>query len=236
MESLTNFILVPMVYLAVLTFLGGIAFRLVRLLHSPKNPSTLQIYPQKKPAWLYALGDTFLFPTVRRHNPALWVFLVVFHVGLILLFIGHLELVSDFKIIQIIPHDIFLGRGFLGVTLIVCLLYFLARRFLSPVRELSIPADYLLLLLLLLTVVFGSQMDWARNWYGYGEMDVDAYQEYLYGLVSFHPSLPDAAIYSGHSFMLVVHVFLANLFLMIFPFTHLMHALLSLPVNRLRRG
>jgi nitrate reductase gamma subunit len=36
--------------------------------------------------------------------------------------------------------------------------------------------------------------------------------------------------------MLLLHVFFANLFLMFFPFSQLMHSILSLPMNKLRRG
>ena len=79
-------------------------------------------------------------------------------------------------------------------------------------------------------------MDWARTWYDYGEMSVGDYQEYLYGMITFNPELPDVVMGSGHSFMLVVHVFFANVLLMVFPFTQLMHAFLSLPMNKLRRG
>jgi hypothetical protein len=41
---------------------------------------------------------------------------------------------------------------------------------------------------------------------------------------------------SGHSFMLVLHVFFANLFLMFFPFSKIMHSFFALPMNKLRRG
>jgi nitrate reductase gamma subunit len=79
-------------------------------------------------------------------------------------------------------------------------------------------------------------MDWARRWYEYGEMTVEDYRTYLYSLLIFKPDLPYSTTFSGHSFMLVLHVFFANLFLMFFPFSQLMHAILSLPMNKLRRG
>ena len=79
-------------------------------------------------------------------------------------------------------------------------------------------------------------MDWARRWYAYGELDVPEYQEYLLSLLTLQPALPDAVIDSGHSFMLVLHVFFANLFLIFFPFSQAMHSFLSLPMNKLRRG
>ena len=236
MDALIYFILVPMVYLAVGVFVIGSAGRLIAIWRRPPNPSPLNIYPKRKPTWFRALWDTFTFASVRRHKPLLWFFLMVFHIALILLFLGHLELVAEIGILQIIPHNVFLGKGFVGLALIVSVVYFIGRRFKSPVRELSVPEDYLLLLLLLLVFIFGSQLDWARNWYAYGQLEVWEYQEYLWSLVTLNPQLPDGVLYSGHAFMVVVHIFFANLFLMVFPFTHLMHAFLSYPMNRLRRG
>ena len=109
-------------------------------------------------------------------------------------------------------------------------------RFRSPVRDLSVPEDYYLLILLFLIVLFGSQMDWARTWYGYGTMAVEDYQSYLVSLLCLKPELPESLMYSGHSFMMLLHVFFANLFLIFFPFSQSMHAFLSLPMNKLRRG
>ena len=236
METLIYFILVPMVYIAFAVFFIGTAIRLIKILREPKHPTTLQIFPEKKPVWLWALYDTFLFPSVRRHKPVLWVFLIFFHIGLLLLIVGHLELFEEFAIFQIIPHEVFLGQGYVGLILSIALLFFLFRRFLSPVRELSVPEDYYLLILLFLVVLFGSEMDWARRWYGYGEMVVDDYREYLMSLLYLKPELPYAVTDSGHSFMLVLHVFFANLFLLFFPFSQSMHSFLSLPMNKLRRG
>jgi len=229
-------ILVPMVYVAFAVFFAGIAVRLVKIFREPRNPTTLQIYPERKHRWLWALHDTFLLPTVRRHNPLFWVFLMLFHICFLLLIVGHLELIREFGVFQIIEHEVFLGSGFIGLILSVCVLYFLFRRFRSPVRELSVPEDYYLLVLLFLTVFFGSQMDWARQWYEYGNLSVEDYRAYLSSLVSLRPELSSEVTESGHSFMLVLHVFFANLFLMFFPFSQLMHSFLSLPMNKLRRG
>ena len=236
MQSVMYVILVPMVYIAFAVFLLGIVFRVISIWRNPKLPSTQQIHPSKNPKWLWALYDTFLFPTVLRHKPLLWLFLMAFHVCLFLLLIGHLELLADFDIFQVVPHEIFLGNGFVGLIAAVCLLYFLFRRFVSPVKDLSIPEDYYLLVLIFLIVIFGSEMDWARRWYDYGEMTVEDYRTYLVSLLIFKPELPYSTTFSGHSFMLVLHVFFANLFLIIFPFSQLMHSILSLPVNKLRRG
>ena len=236
MDKLIYFILVPMVYIAFAVFIFGTAVRLIKIFREPKHPATLQIYPEKRPKLLWSLHDTFLFPTVRRHKPLLWVFLMMFHISLLLLIIGHLELIGEFDIFQIVPHDVFLGQGYIGLILAISLLFFLFRRFLSPVRELSVPEDYYLLILLFLVVIFGSEMDWARRWYGYEEMAVEDYRSYLMSLLVLKPELPETVTDSGHSFMLVLHVFFANLFLLFFPFSQSMHSFLSLPMNKLRRG
>jgi len=237
-EKIYYIILIPMVYAAFAVFILGIGIRIVKMFREPKHPATLQIYPEKRPKWLWALHDTFLLPTVRRHSPVLWVFLMLFHISFLLLVIGHLELIDEFRVFQIIEHEIFWGKGFIGLILSFALLYFLFRRFVSPNRELSIPEDYYLLILLFLTVLFGSQMDWARRWFEYEELSVEAYRNYLSNLLYLSPNSEisyDLSL-SGHSFMLVLHVFFANLFLMFFPFSKIMHSFFALAMNKLRRG
>ncbi len=235
MSTLTYLILVPMVYLAVGVFLAGSVWRIARILKRPRFAPTLAIFPEKKPTWMYAVADALMLPTVFRHNAVLWVALMLFHIGLALLVIGHLELFADIKLLQIVPHAIFLGKGLVGLVLLLCLLYFLSRRMVSPTKELSVPEDYLLLVLLLLTVLFGAQMDWARNWYDYTTMSVSDYRTYLSSLIRFKPTI-GAIDSAGHSFMLVAHVFLANVLLMVFPFTKLMHAVFTFALNKIRRG
>jgi nitrate reductase gamma subunit len=225
-----------MVYVASAVFVLGTIIRLLKILLEPKNPTTLQIFPEQRPRWLWALLDTFLLPTVRRHKPVFWVVLMLFHIAFLLLIIGHLELIAEIKIFQIIPHEVFLGKGFVGLVLCLAVLYFLFRRLVSPYRDLSVPEDYYLLILLLLTFIFGSEMDWARRWYGYDSLTVDGYREYLSSLFYLKPYVSSELTAPGHSFMLLLHVFFANLFLIFFPFSDFMHSVFSLPMNKLRRG
>jgi len=225
-----------MVYLAFGVFFVGTAVRLAKIFRAPKHPATLQIFPERGAKWPMALYDTFLLPTVRKHKPLLWAFLMVFHLAFLLVILGHLELFREFSLFQIVPHEVFMGKGFVGLILCISLLYFLFRRFSSPVRELSVPEDYYLLILLFLTVLLGSQMDWARRWYEYSELNVEDYRRYLLSLLFFKPELPLGVSSSGHSFMIVLHVFLGNLFLMFFPFSQSIHSFLSLSMNKLRRG
>lgn len=236
MQSIFYFILVPMVYIAFAVFFLGTIIRLAILMKTPKHPATLQIYPEKQTRWFGTVLDAFLFPTVFRHKPLLWIFLIVFHGALVLLVIGHLELIWDLSLFQVIPHEPFLGKGFVGLALIIAVLYFLFRRIKEPVKSLSVPEDYYLLILLFVIILLGSQMDWARRWYEYGELTVEDYRDYLTSLIVFKPELPYNTTFSGHSFMLILHVLFANLFLIFFPFSQSMHSFLSIPVNKLRRG
>jgi nitrate reductase gamma subunit len=235
-EIVYYIVLVPMVYVACAVFVLGTVIRLIKILLEPKNPTTLQIFPEKRPRWLWALHDTFLFPSVIRHKPFFWVVLMLFHIAFLLLIIGHIELIAEIKIFQIIPHEVFLGKGFVGLVLCLAVLYFLFRRLVSPYRDLSVPEDYYLLILLFVTFIFGSEMDWARRWYGYDSLTVDSYREYLSSLLYLKPYISSDLTFPGHSFMLLLHVFFANLFLMFFPFSQFMHSVLSLPMNKLRRG
>ncbi len=235
MDTLSYIILVPMVYLAVGVFVTGMAVRIIAVLRKPAHPIPLKVYPAKSSGWAGALTDTFFMPHVLRAKPVMWFFLMLFHICVFLLIVGHLELFKPFALFQVIPHEIFIGRGWIGVLMIICLVYFLFRRFTPAAKHLSVLEDYILLILLLFTIILGSEMDWARTWFDFQEMTPDDYQGYLLSMLSFKPDI-SGVTYSGHSFMLVFHVFFANLFIMFFPFSKMMHAIFTIPLNKIRRG
>ncbi len=224
-----------MVYLAFFVLVAGSLLQIVKVAKRKRFVPTLKIFPEQKPIFLRVLNDAFLFPMVRRSAPVLWFFLMVFHLCLFLLLLGHIELIYDVSFFQVIAHDIFIGKGLVGLSILICLIFFLFRRFSSPVRQFSVPEDYFILLLLFLTAFFGSQMDWARTWYGYGELTTDGYRNYLTSLIFLRPDIRDIA-YTGHSFMFVLHVFFANLLFLFFPFSKLVHSIFALPMNMIRRG
>jgi nitrate reductase gamma subunit len=221
--------------MAFFIFIAGNGMQIVKAIQKKRFAPPLKLYPEKKPSFLWALSDTFFFPMVRQSNPILWLFLIIFHICLFLLFIGHLELIGEISMFQIIAHEVFIGKGLVGLMILFALLFFLFRRFAAPVRQFSVPEDYFLLILIFLTAVFGSQMDWARTWYDYGELSVDGYRMYLSSLFSLVPDI-SPVMDTGHTFMLVLHVFFANLLLMFFPFSKLVHAIFTVPLNIIRRG
>ena len=222
-------ILVPLLYFSVLFCILGIVWRLVKIFRSPPPPYSLKIYPSSKSAGLGALNDTFAMPQLRRHKPLFWVFLIVFHVSLLLLLLGHLDILPT---ISIVPEIFlfFFGAGLVGVGVTVSLLYFLFRRFRTPVRELTVPADYLLLFLILFLFLFGDLMSWGNSWTPNGfVMTKQDFSLYFQGLAQFTFADPRAVLPGSHYHFVVIHVLLADLFFIILPFSKIVHAFLSYP-------
>ena len=227
-----------MTYLAFFVFALGIVVQSCRILAGYRVSKRYAIGPRREPAFLGALYETFLARSIMKASPVFYFFLLVFHICFFLLILGHLELIGEIGILQIIEHDIFLGGGVIGIALFICVLFFLFRRFHSPTREIS-AIDYYVLIILILAIIFGSQLHLARRIFTYRYVNPTHYQEYLSSLFSFAPELPrqltGTARFGGHSLLLVLHVFFANLFLMLVPFTKIMHFILSFPLKRLQR-
>lgn len=228
-----------MLYTAVFIFIAGTIFRLIKISLAPSpKVITLRVFPEKRSKLLAILSDIFLFPGVTRKTaPAYWVFFGLFHIAIFFLFIGHLELIADIKVIQLVKHKIFLGKGWVGLLLVVSLFFFLFRRFRSPYRELSVPEDFILLLGLLATSFFGAHMNLATLHSSYGfDIPLEAYRTYLGSMIRFQPAVPAEISGSPHQVILVMHVFLANIFFIYFPFSKVMHSILAFFSNAVKRS
>lgn len=234
-EKVEYFIMVPMVYLALIFCLVAIVLRIVSILRAPAQPYSLRIFPASKRPGLAALKDTFLMPQVRRHKPLFWVFLMIFHISFLLLILGHLDILPN---ISLMPEDSrhMLGWGIVGVGVTLPLFYFLFRRFKSPNREITVPADYLLLILLLFLSLFGDMMSWGNSWTANGfVMTKQDFAQYFNGLISFTFADPRQVLKGSHYHFAVIHVLLANIFFIVLPFSKVVHAFLAMPINLLRR-
>ena len=63
---------------------------------------------------LAAVMDAFTMPTVRKHKPLFWFFLMAFHVAIAVLIVAHLDLIPQLRITPAdSPHMI--GNGAVGV-------------------------------------------------------------------------------------------------------------------------
>jgi nitrate reductase gamma subunit len=234
-DKILYVITVPMVYLAFACLVLGVIARIVKVLRSPAHPHTLKIFPERKAAPLVALWESFTMPTVRRKKPRFWIFLMLFHAGILVLILSHLDLLPQVKIMpKDSPHMI--GWGAVGVVVTVSVIYLLLRRFASPVREVSVPADYLLLFLLFLTAVTGDTISWGNSWSEDGfVITKQEFGTYLNGLLHFTFEDPAETLYGSHYVVVAIHIFLANLFMMVLPFSKIMHTFFAVALNRFRR-
>ncbi len=225
-----------MVYLALAWCVIGVVVRIAGILRAPKHPHTLKIFSKRKGGGLGAVVDAVTMPTVRKKNPVFWIFLMLFHLGFAALIVSHLDLLPQ---INIMPKDSphMLGFGAVGVVVTISMLYFLMRRFASPVREVSVPADYLLLFLLFLIFVTGDTISWGNSWSEDGfVITKQDFGIYLNSLVHFTFEDPAETLYGSHYVVVAIHVFLANLFLMVLPFSKIMHTFFAVALNRFRRA
>ena len=230
------FIMVPMVYAAFAIFMAGIVFKLIIVFFSKKSKGTFSTFPKILPRPLGVLKDAFLVPVAWKRDKILWFFIIAYHAAFVLLFIGHLELIKEFALLQIIPHQVFLGAGIVGIVLIISVLYFLFRRFKSPWRGISVPEDYLILLLIFMTMIVGSHLNLAARYNAAGfDIPVEDYRTYLSSLFAFNPTIPAGITGSPHYVLVALHIFFANLVLMVIPFSKIIHMVftfLSLNIQR----
>jgi len=235
MDGLYYFIMVPMVYISIAAMFVGIVMKIVSIYASPPPPFSLKTYPARKHPTLAALGDTFGMPTIRKHKPLFWFFLMWFHVGILFLILGHFDLFPNIHIMPEASRHM-VGAGFVGVSVTVPAFYFLFRRFKGQERQISVPADYLLLMLLLFTFLLGDMISWGNSWTANGFVMTKADFRNYFGILSnLSFADPRTVLHGSHYHFIVLHVFLAELFMMILPFSKIVHTFFSLPLNILRR-
>jgi [DsrC]-trisulfide reductase subunit M len=237
-DKINYLIMVPMVYLAVAVFVIGLISKAISLLRAPRHPAPLHLYPLSRTPGLSALWDTFAIPQVRKHDLRFWIWLMGYHLAFLVLVLAHLDL---FPGVRLMPADSphMLGWGAAGVVVTLALFVFLFRRFRPPVRDISTLGDYLLLMLLIFLCLTGDTISWANSWNqedGGFVLGKEDFAAYLQSLLDFKFEDPLELLEHAHYVVLVIHVFLANLLLMVFPFTKLTHTFLAMPINRLRRG
>lgn len=182
--------------------------------------------------------EVFLFRSLFRNTKAelkagtgkliyggskyLWLAALVFHWSLLIILIRHLSLLTE-----PIPSFLLLLQQFDGLfeftvpnvfltdALITAALSFLfLRRVLNArIRYISLPADYLAILLLLAVAISGIAMRLIFR------VDVVGVKEFALGLLTFRPSIPPESV--GLAFY--IHLFLVSTLLAYFPFSKLVH-------------
>jgi nitrate reductase gamma subunit len=159
---------------------------------------------------------------------------MLFHFALFVALFGHFRLVKEFTFVSnVIGIDNLntlgaVGGGTVGITMLIALVYYLFRRFASPYKDISVPEDFLLILLLLGIAGLGVHMRF------FGTVHTEDYREYFQSIMRFKPAFNKALAQSQTRWVLSWHVLFVNLFVIYFPFSKLVHVIGTFFTNKIR--
>ncbi len=228
-----------MVYVAVAIFILGMTYQVYQWLRAPKTRIKTGVFPKPRRAvtkWGEVAIDSFTFPQVIKTDRTMWVFTILFHFALLGAFVGHLRLIHEitplFNLLggtQEMDQFALWSGSLMGILLMVALIYYLLRRLVSPYKEISVPEDFILVILLILVVAMGDYMRFL------GKVHTTDYRAYLQSLIALRPAFPRVLADSSTKWALVFHVLFANLLFIYFPFSKLVHLIATFPANLARR-
>jgi nitrate reductase gamma subunit len=200
-------------YLATALLAGGLIYRIADYARTPaplKIPTTPA--PTTAGGVVFRMArEVMLFESLFKSNLWIWLFGVMFHLGLALVLLRHLRYFTEpvwSWVVLIQPFGIY--AGFLMVAGLAGLW---ARRLLvERIRYISTPSDHLMLVLLLGIGLSGLTMKWLVH------TDIVSVKSFFLGLMYFDiQPLP-------HSGLLYTHLALVATLMIIFPFSKLLHA------------
>jgi nitrate reductase gamma subunit len=203
-------------------FFVGLAYRVVRWQRRPRASVSLRLPPEQRSlvrTLREIVTEIVTFRRVFRGSRALWVASWLFHISILIFVLGHLRLFFDFNwlwnLLRLTPEQVdllaLIGGGTSGTLFLLGLLALLIRRLRMPVRSLSVPSDYLLLLLLLGIAVTGNYMRFLMH------LGLEPYQAFFSNLFHLRFGAPvDNPVF-------VVHFLLVQVFLIYLPFSKLVH-------------
>ncbi|MFK7889365.1 MAG: respiratory nitrate reductase subunit gamma [Granulosicoccus sp.] len=189
-------------------------YRVIVWLRS-RSDLTIALAPVPFTLWgvvLRLLAEIFLFRSLWRASRITWLGCSMLHYGLLMILLMHLRFVIEVLPSWLVP---FIASSGVSSALLLCglLILFARRCFVDRVRYISVPSDYLHLLLLFSIVVTGLLLKrfWPVNLYETGQ--------FLRGAFTLNwQALPD---HTG----LFVHLVLVLLLLAIFPVSKLIHGI-----------
>ncbi len=200
-------------YAAFAVLLAGLGFKIAQYARTPaplKIPTTPA--PVTKAGVAFRMGrEVVLFESLFKSNKPLWIFAIVFHLGLFVVLARHLRYFQEpvwFPVTLIQPFGLYAGLAMVaGLGLLV-----VRRIVLDRIAYITVPSDYLMLALLLGIGFSGLGMTTVAH------TDIIAVKAFFLGLLRFSPQpLPtDPA--------LLVHLALVAVLMIVFPFSKLLHA------------
>ncbi len=202
-----------LLYLAFAIFILGLLARILRYARTPA-PLKIPLMPAPRTTGgvvLRLLQEVLLFRSLFRASRWTWVFGWLFHAGLLIVALSHLQYFTDpiwGWVAMIVPFSHMAAYAMVvGLTGLLCRRIMVVR-----IRYISAPSDYLMLVLFL--VLAGSGLLMHHVFYP----DILGLRHFTLGLVSGNLSALPA------QWLLWVHIGLFALLLLIFPFSKLLHA------------
>lgn len=210
----------PVITVAV--FIGGVFWRLRRWTTATRPKLTL--FPAEKTRfgiWKEILKEVAGFRSIFSQDKSLWAGSWLFHTSLAIVLLGHLSLTGELplwvrpaesKWMNVTAMLSPIGQA-VGLTALAAGLYLLARRILiRTVREISYAEDFLVLSLVLAVILTGDALRVCSS------LDLLEIRMYFRTIFSLKP-----VIVPSNSWFLL-HFFMAQVLIMILPFSRLMHA------------
>jgi nitrate reductase gamma subunit len=225
------------VYAGLVTFVAGMGYRVYQWLNTPKSEVKLALYPKPQTEGgliTKVLTDTLVAPQSREIEPGAWAASFAWHAAAFAAFVGHLRLLAEFKPLQWI-----LGKEGLdevggaagavaGVVMTGSTVYHLGRRFKDPYKRISVPEDYLLLLLILAIELTGDHMRLR------GDVHAEDYRGWFRRTLALRPAFPERLAKSQSRWSLDAHMISVGALLAYFPFSKLVHVIGAFFANAVR--
>ena len=203
-------------YIAPPVFIAGIAWRIWNYKRYPTGFSW-GIFPQATESkTVNLLWRALVWPTILKGDKLLWIVAVVFHIGILFLFIGHLGVFVDMIAFSDnigISKDATYAIGIAAGSLaLIALLIFIGRRYsIRRVKVVSTFTDYFWLWFLVAVVAIGIYARVAD------EASSEVVREFARNLWSFNPEMPPEKLW------FLIHTFLAEVFIIYSVFGKPMH-------------
>ncbi len=204
--TILSYLVVIFGYMALLTFIMGIAYRIWNWKRLPTGFSW-GIYP-KPTKWTVTslLWKGLFWPTLFTADKLLWIIAMCFHIGILVLFVGHLGNFVDILSVAEklgIPSQVAYTVGiYAGTLAAIALLLFIFRRiFASKIQQISSFADHFWLWFLLFVVAVGI---YARL---FDQVSSEVARQFSLSIITFKPILPP------DNFWFLIHILLAEIFI-----------------------
>ena len=207
-------------YLAVMVFVGGMAYRFYVWFSTPQ-PGRMTLFPAAEGATARrVIAEALLFPSLFRGDKVLWSFSWLFHSTLALVLFGHLRVFTGLvdRVLyamgmsgEVVDMMSSAAGGAAGIVLLLTGGLLLARRVVvDRVREISGAADFSALLLVIAIAATGNAMRFGAHF------DLEQTRVWAASLLTFSPVVPSEG-------MFLPHLLLALLLLMYIPFSKILH-------------